>query len=86
VISITANQLRLLTSLDCATINQLLIKNNIFLIKIVDCKFLGIVKTGEFCYDLSLQADNNSLVSKKVYISYDDKMDKVVANLGLTIW
>lgn len=86
MLSITADQLRLLITLDRETLNQLLIKNNIYLIKIVDSKFLGIVKTGEFCYELFLQTDNNSIVSKKVYISYDAKMDKVIADLGLTIW
>lgn len=84
MLAISADQLTLLSSLNCSTIIQLLENNNIYLINAVDSKFIGIVKTGEFCYDLSLRIEPNFIVSKKVYIDYNSEMDNVVASLGLT--
>jgi len=79
---ITAERLTLLTTYNAGALHKALGKKGTGY-EFVGAKFLGITNGGQFCYNVVFGSpDFKGTDSTKVYLTYNQAEDKVIADIG----
>jgi hypothetical protein len=78
---ITADKLKLLTTLTPTSLTQFLEFSGYKKDKVTECQFLGITNGGQFCYKIDYDNFGNKEY-RKAFLSYDPALDLVFADIG----
>ena len=76
---ITADKLRLLTTLTPTGLTQFLKASGYKKDVVTECQFLGITNGGQFCYKID---DSDFGVKRKAFLTYNPTEDRVIADIG----
>jgi hypothetical protein len=77
---ITADKLKLLTTLTPTALTQFLQSSGYKQDRVTECKFLGITNGGQFCYHVTYKTDERETDSCKVFLTYDPTKGQVIAS------
>ena len=78
---ITAEKLKLLTSLTPTGLTQFLQSSGYKRDRVTECQFLGLTNAGQFCYKIDY--DNfGTKEYRKAFLSYNPTEDRVTADIG----
>jgi hypothetical protein len=78
---ITADKLKLLTTLTPTALTQFLQSSGYKQDRVTECKFLGITNGGQFCYKIDY--DNfGEKEYRKAFLSYNPSVDQVIADIS----